>query len=99
MEDRERAQHVASLVAWLDRTGCQRVMRLLLVGSHDEAESFLRALFSDLPEGFDLSHEAWSDALLDGLEARIAPGSEDWERAPTDMVPIYARHALDVRAL
>jgi hypothetical protein len=75
------------------------MMRLLLGGAHDEAECFLQALFSDLPDGLDLTDGRWADPLLDRLEARIAPSTEDWERAPTEMVPNYARHALDVRAL
>ena len=72
-------------------------MRLLFDESFDEAEGFLGALFPDLPGGFDLGAEVWSEAVLTALENRIAPPDE-WERAPTELMPDYARYAQDLRA-
>jgi len=99
VEQSDRVRQVASFVAWLDRQGCQRLMRMLLDESYGEAEGYLAALFSDLPEDLDLADAHWSEAVLDALEARIAPPDEDWDRAPTDLVPNYARYAQDLRSV
>ena len=95
----EVAQQAASIVAWLDHVSCQRLMRMLLHESFEEAGTFLSALFTDLPDDLDLRDAGWTDAILDALEGRISPPDDDFDRAPTDLVPNYARYAQDVRSL
>ena len=93
----EIQRQAASFVAWLDMSSCQQLMRLLFDESFDEAETFLGALFPDLPADLDLASESWSEAVLSALENRVAPPDE-WDRAPTELMPDYTRYAHDVRA-
>ena len=37
------------------------------------------------------------EALLDALEYSIAPQDDDFERAPTELMPNYAQFATDMR--
>ncbi len=98
MDDRAEIQRqAASFVAWLDMASCQHLMRLVLDESFDEGKAFLSALFPELPKGFDLGDEVWSEAVLNALDHRISPPDE-WERDPTELMPDYARYAEDVRS-
>lgn len=97
MSEGDKVQLAADLVAWLDGAQARQVLRLLIGDRDVEAEAVLTAAQPELPEGCALSDDAWREALLDALEDRIAPATDDPDSVKTQLLPNYAAYATDRR--
>ena len=84
----------AQTVSWLDDGQVRTLFKKLL----HEDDAAATEILKRTPRGVERRIcPGWRDALLDALEVRISPTSDDPDAVVTEIIPRYAEFAEDLR--